>query len=501
MLRLLTGTLILICLLFCNSSLLAQSKSSETIREEIEHAILNLQFEKATNKLVQLSSPAHTAYYEFSISVYQFLATQDNQYFRRMRSIWKYEEGSIEKLPDSDPQKRLLLAEIHCKRAAVEFLKGNYFTAVQYARSGRNYAIEQAKLFPQDLAINKVLGVFNAMFGAVPSRYLWLTEMLGYEGDVQQGLKQLRLASQSKKGFMIIEADLFASYIEKIMLNQSQAALERLISTRKIKGKSAVVDYFCALAYMQNKQTEQALGLLQNQLASTDIERLKMPYWDYQLGKAYYYRGNYAQAYPYFKRFLETYKGKLFRTDACFRLGMAYTLNGDDAQGKRYFSLINSGDDSGFDQDEYAAHLAKRFERSTPSPALQDLFRARNYYDGGYFSKAEALLLALEQKGPSLSAEERTELRYRLGRLYHAQNQLAKAQTYYEASAQESVEEQKWLQAYAQYYIGEIAFSKALFPQARGHYEAALAYDDYWYQSGLENRCKSRLSEMKSRAK
>ncbi|MEM6345778.1 MAG: tetratricopeptide repeat protein [Bacteroidota bacterium] len=494
--RLLPGTLLLTCLLLCSSSVLAQTNSFSSKQKEIEVAILNFKFAQARQQLSKLPSQAHRTYYELSINVYQFLATQDNRYFLQMRNKWRASEASIEALEDNNPHKRLLLAEIHCKRAAVEFLKENYFSAIQYARSGRNYAIDQSNRFPQHKEIYKVLGVFNAMFGAVPTRYLWLTEMLGYEGNVQQGLKQLSIASQSQTGFMMLEADLFASYIEKIMLNQSQVALQRLLVSRRLKGESAMLDYFCALAYMQNKQTEKALTLLQKNRPQSEEARQQMPYWEYQIGKAYYFRGDYGLAYVSFKRFLKAYQGSLFRTDACFRLGMAYTLNGNYAEGKQYFALINQ--ESGFDQDEYAAYLAQRFEKNIPSPALQDLFKARNYYDGGYFAKAEGILQQLLLKEKSLNAEERTELQYRLGRLYHTQNQFDKAQKYYEASTLESVEEQKWLQAYAQYYLGELAYKRAQFPLARSYYQKALEYDNYWYQSGLENRCKSRLDEIKA---
>ncbi|MEL6592222.1 MAG: tetratricopeptide repeat protein [Bacteroidota bacterium] len=494
--RLLRRTLLLLCLLLCILPVPAQDDRPSSKQAIIEQHLLDLEFETAQERLPILSSMAEVAYYGFSVRIYQYLATQDKQYFQDMRSVWRHTENAIEELPESDRRRALLLAEIHCKRAAAEFIKGNYFSAVQYARSGRNYAIEQQQRFPKDQAIYKVLGVFNAMFGAVPSRYLWITEMLGYEGDVRQGLKQLTTAAQIEQSYLPIEAVLFASYIEKIMLNQSEQSLERLLRARKQHSPNAVLDYFCALAYMQNKQTEKALPFLQNQLASTNLGRTHMPYWDYQMGKAYYNRGNYQQAYPYFKRFLEKYRGKLFLTDAHFRLGMAYTLNGQYASGKPYFSRLAERENSGFDQDEYAAHLAQIFAERAPTTTERSLFQARHFYDGGYFEKAEQLLQNLNQQD-GLSADNKTELYYRLGRLYHDQKQLSKAVEHYQAGIEQAAQEEVWLQAYARYYLGEIARQQNRPQEARKQYEAALKYDDYWYQSGLENRCKTRLGEIK----
>lgn len=496
MFRLLRRTLLLLCLLLCILPVSAQDDRTTSKRAIIEQHLLDLEFETAQERLPLLSSLPEVAYYNFSIRIYQYLATQDKQYFQSMRSVWRYTENAINELPENDRRRALFLAEIHCKRAAAEFIKGNYFSAVQYARSGRNYAIEQQQRFPQDQAIYKVLGVFNAMFGAVPSRYLWITEMLGYEGNVRQGLKQLTTAAQIEQSYLRIEAVLFASYIEKIMLNQSKQSLQRLLRARKQHSPNAVLDYFCALAYMQNKQTEKALPFLQNQLASTKSGRTHMPYWDYQMGKAYYNRGNYRQAYPYFKRFLEEYQGTLFLTDAHFRLGMAYTLDGQYASGKAYFSRLAERESSGFDQDEYAAHLAQIFAGRAPTATEQSLFQARHYYDGGYFAKAEQRLQSLNQQ-EGLSGDDKTELYYRLGRLYHDQQQISKAVEHYQASIEQIAQEEVWLQAYARYYLGEIAREQNRPQEARKQYEAALEYDDYWYQSGLENRCKTRLAELK----
>jgi tetratricopeptide (TPR) repeat protein len=187
----------------------------------------------------------------------------------------------------------------------------------------------------------------------------------------------------------------------------------------------------------------------------------------------------------------------MYRSDAFFRLGMSFTLSGNYQAGKLCFHNLASGGNDNLEEDEYASFMAGQFLQAPPGPAAQALFRARNLYDGGYYDKALDILKRLTTQVNTLSDDERTELYYRYARIYHTLGEAAKARTAYRQCIDQPAVHQKWLQAYAHFFLGDLAREEGNNTMARTHFEEALAYDDYFYQAGLENRCKIALYDLK----
>ncbi|RMG16695.1 MAG: DUF3808 domain-containing protein, partial [Bacteroidetes bacterium] len=455
----------------------------------------HLRLGQAGQSIDQLSDPALRHFYSAHIPIYKFMATQSPVYLHELQENWGLTIDAIEDLPDENKLKNVMLAELYYKRAALEFLDGNYFTALRFLQSSRSSIRRNEKKFPGNENHLKVLGIFNVALGAVPRKYQWLTNILGFSGDMDLGMDQLRRAA--KTGHILpLEADLFAYYVEKNMLDQPHKAIDRLTQLKKRYPTNLIVDLCLAAGYMSIKENEAALQLLRarNQYR-LDQAVFFSPLWDYQLGKAFYFKEDYFRAQIYFEQFLKQKGSKLFRTDATFRLGMSLTLNGSYQEGLRFFRLLASDKSSGFDDDAYAENMARRFARHEPSAHVKALFRARNLFDGGYYQQALAILDGLASQ--ALNVADRTELAYRYARIYHSQGALQRARQQYLLCIAQPQSEQLWLQVYAHYFLGEIAREAGDFSTARSYYKSALEFDDYFYQDGLENRCKIALSALK----
>lgn len=477
-------------------SLQAAPTASPPPLPELESQLFAFRFEAAQQSIESLEPGPYQAYYLNSLYVYRYLATQETDWLARMQDNWKNSLDQLTSMAKTQPLKGVMLAELHCKRAALEFLEGNYLAALRYARQGRAFVLDNAEAFPNNPDQLKILGTFNVIFGAVPRKYQWITDPLGLEGDIDLGLDQLSQAAQGGS-LLRLESVLFASYVEKVMLNAGDAALHRLQQERQQNGGGYLLDYFTALNFLQTKQNEAALQILRQYEIYHPAGVFPLPYWNYQLGKAYYYQDAQRLAQRYLARFLKAYPDGMYYTDAAFRLGMSLTLSGQYPQAKNMFQHIADRSHSGFDEDEYADFMSRRFLALPPTEAELTLFRARNAYDGGYYEKALQALQNLEASVTTLTEDEKTELYYRRARLAHSQDQFAIARTYYQKCLETSPSYQQWLQAYTLYYQGEIALAKNQLSEARTCYEAALKKDDYFYQSGLENRCKARLSGIK----
>ena len=489
--------LVLAFLILCFTPLFGQSADLNAERSKVETSISRFQLALAEDQIAQLSDLGYQKFYTCNLLMYKFFGTQDVQYIQKVRSIWESTLSTLEALPEEDPLKHVLLAELYCKRSAIEVLDNNYLTAVRLARTGRSLIRRNYQRDADNVEQLKILGTMNIVLGAIPSKYKWITNSLGFKGNLTEGLKQLELAA-NKSSLLRLEAQLILSFVEKNILNQPEAAIQRMQQIRANSGSHFVIDYFLATGLLGVKRCDEALSILSQKDQYADQEVFEVPFWEYQLGKAYYFKNDHRNAQRHLARFLTTYQGKLVKTDANFRLGMALTLSDSYALGKQFFKNIIDGEISDLDADAYASHMATQFHQAPPSPATQRLFRARNYFDGGYYELAQQELAQLQSQMSLLSPDEQTECLYRLGRVAHAQGQLDSALVHYQqciaSSASEAV---SWLHPYAWFHQANIAKAQGKLEEARSGYKTAISFDGYFYQAGLENRCKAALNELK----
>lgn len=466
-------------------------------RKEVEDQLSRFHLTSAEDLIGKMSDRGYQKYYACNLLMYKFFATQDASYLQEVRAVWKASLATVETIPEDDPLKYVLLSELYCKRSALEFLDQNYLTAIRLARTGRIMIRRNQNRHPANVEQLKVMGIMNIVLGAVPRKYQWITHSLGFKGDLPLGIKQLEQAATSST-LLRFEAIVVRNFVQKNVLNSPDQALLGFQSMQQEYGQNLVADYFLATALLGMKKCDEALMILSQRDQYLNEEVFFTPFWDYQLGKAYYFKNDLRNAQRYLARFIKAYQGKLVSVDANFRLGMALSLNQSYELGRQFFRNIAQGELSDLDQDEYARYMAAKFLEQKPGKYVMNLFRARNYFDGGYYDQALLELDKIKDAYGILSQEERIEFHYRQARLFHAQGEIEQAESQYQKCVEQpEAEEATWLQAYSYFYLASIARDQGLIESAKVKYKKALNFDKYFYQSGLEYRCKVALSELK----
>ncbi|MDP5169516.1 MAG: hypothetical protein NWR72_04675 [Bacteroidia bacterium] len=463
----------------------------------VETALVGLRFQEATELLASFSSAPYRAFYQSNLALYRAMSSMDPELRESYRNGWENHVDQLEDMAEQDNLKEILLADVCAKRAMVEILDHNYLSSVIYARSARKYLDLSFSKYGRLNDQLKLEGFFEVILGSLPKKYQWITRSLGLRGDLQKGLRYLRTAAAQSQLFNG-ECQLLLALVEKNVLNRPEQTLFRLEQyQQKLPTSSILIDFFLASGYQSIKQNEKSLRVLSKKAHYEAQGVFILPFWDYMLGKGSYFKGDYAAARVALSHFLSQYKGALFRTDANFRLGMAYTLNGQYDQGKKYFStIVNRGSEENFDEDSYAAAMATLFLTQAPGPVSLQLFKARNAFDGGYLDLASSLLDQTRQQY-ALRPTELVEWYYRRARIHHSNGNMALAAADYERSINYTADAYtSWLHAYASFYRGDIAAESGQKETAREWYQKALSYDGYFYQSGLENRCKAAISQL-----
>ena len=486
---------LLLSLLFPCLILFSVPAFTQPAHRHVERLLLGLRFQEAERAIQALPAPGYQAFYRSNLLLYRAMSTMDPAAVEAYRQPWDEHLSLVQALPAQDTLREIMLADLAAKRTIVELLNHNYFTAAVYARQARR-GIDQSKAkIGNSVEQHKLEGLFEVMLGSLPERFHWIAQPLGLVGDVEKGWKLLFSAANQAAMFSG-EAHLLLALVEKNVLNRPEEALIRLEKYRsRLQEPAILVDFFLAAGFQSIKRNEESLALLRNTFPYTSRGASLLPFWSYMEARSLYVKGEYAQAATVFERFLSQYKGSLFQTDATFRLGMAHTLAGNPERGRQWFLRMTEDPDR-FDEDAYAAAMARHFASQAPGPVMLALFRARNAFDGGYLDQAEAILTEVKATY-ALRPSEYVEWHYRRARIRHSRGQLPEAQKEYLAALRYAANGYtSWIHPYSAFYLGEIDASWGNQPAARGWYSKALEYNDYFYQSGLENRCKAALARL-----
>ncbi len=466
-------------------------------RAGVEHAVDYLHLEEAARLSAQLSPEKDAPYYQSRILFIQFLVTEDPEVWSLFLDRSKSTLKTLDKLPDSDPEKKVMMAELFFLRGVGKVIDKKYVGSALDIKSSCNLLDQNRRAFPDNIEQKKLLGIFQVGMNSIPRKLRWLSNALCFRGDLETGLQDLEAASAGSR-LLPNEAQVMLFYFEKNLLSQPEKAFQRVeILLDKYPG-SAIYSYFKLSALLEGRKVDDALAFCEAQESAilNDKKASRIPLWYYSRAKAHYFKLEFPKAIRYFDSFLEGYRGRTLYTDALFRKGMALVLQDRYPEARRIFHQMAEVESSTFDEDEYASHMAAIYRFQEPSEIDKELFRARNLFDGGYYAQSLARLKSV-QKRLDLNENQKAELHYRLGRNLQATESREAAEREYLKCTQTQPGQALWMKVYAHYYLGQLAEAEQDIPLAQERYRTALEFDNYDYQSGLEQRCKASIHRLK----
>ena len=469
------------------------------VRSQVEAALQNLQLERAAQFSQHLPPQKEGPYYRARIRFLHYLCHEDADLLPQFYAVTQSSLQSLAQLPGDDPEKGAMMAELHFLRGAAKLLDDKLLGAALDIRNACRLLDRQARRFPEQVAQRKLLGVFHVGISALPNKLRWLGNALCLPGDLATGLRYLEEAA-ALSPWMASEAEIILFYYEKNLLGDPVKALNRVDRLLAKHPESKVYSYLRLSALLDSRRGDDALRFAEEQEALFEQQpgTEALPIWDYSRAKAHYFKLEFAQAIRYFDRFLAQYKGATLGKDAMFRKGMSLVLLDRYPEARRIFHEMGSVKGSNFDEDAYASRMATIFRFKAPNPTEQNLFRARNLFDGGYYHRALQVLETLELSPElELNPNQKTELHYRKGRIYQAMGDLYTAREHYLACTRSDPALSLWMKVYAHYYLGQVAEKQGKPAKARSWYAKSLEFDGYDYQSGLEQRSKTALENLK----
>ncbi len=423
----------------------------------------------------------------------RLVTSDDDRLFSTLSDREDDRLDALKKMDDTSPWQRVLLAEVRLHWAFVKLKFGKEMSASWDVIRAYKLLAENQKRFPGFLPTYKSLGTLHVMIGSVPDNYVWVANLLGLHGNVQQGQQELQRAQQDPT--FGLEARLIDLMVRAYVLKFTEADgknLSRLVSDHP---DNLLLHFFGATIEQKNGHSEEALAYLSNR--PTGKNYLTLPVIENILGDIYLQKGEYTAATAHFQQFLNTYKGQNFLKDSYYKLFLCHWLANDQPDTKSRILLQNVATvgRTTVESDKAAQKFAEIYLQKGASPNQKVLMRARLASDGGFTDSALAYLQPYSET-KFLITTEKAEYTYRMGRIFQRRSDIESAIPYLTRALVLSEPDQLSFGATAALQLGYIYQQKNDRPRARSFFQKALSFKRHEYKNSVDNKAKAALSNL-----
>jgi tetratricopeptide (TPR) repeat protein len=392
----------------------------------------------------------------------------------------------LEKFDRNSPYHLFLKAEMKMHIAIVKIKFGNRVDGLTDALSAYSILKDNAEKYPDFLPNKKTLGLCKVLLGAMPKQSKKWVALIGYKGDVEEGMRDLQSVADSNTPFSI-EAKFIMAFVRSYVFDEHEKAYKEFDKLAMEYPDSQLAYFAASIAARQNGNAKQALRMLER--APKGTEYCDFVFLDYLKSESCLQVGEYYKSIMYAKRFISNYKGQNYVKDAYHKIFLAYWFL-NDSRAWEYLKLSKEKGVYHTVPDLYA----KRFADDAELPN-KSITQARVYFDGGENAKA---MLIINQVDPAKLTRQRDiiEYYYRKGRIQQKQNFLIlAAQSYKKAAELCPTEYPYYFGAASALQLGYIYrdFYKDN-KTARSYFNKVADYEGHEYESSLNYKAKAALT-------
>jgi tetratricopeptide (TPR) repeat protein len=448
--------------------------------------VLNLEYEMRWGETVRVYM-LNDHYMAGLSECLEMLLTEDHSKYAAYENRFSY-RLDLDRSYGSKDEINFLRAELKLQWAFVDLKFGHEFDAALKLRDAYRIATDLRKRSPNFLPIRKTTGLLNVIVGSVPEKYDWILSLLGMEGSVDEGLRDLN-SLRNTDCFLSDEADLLYALVQGYILQKPDSGLMAVEDVLKSHPGQRVGLFLAAALAMKNSQSEVALEYL----SRLNEHRSGIPifYSKYLEGEVFLHKASYPEAIGAYKDFLEGYQGQNYIKDAQYKIGLCYWLSGDEGNAR---SNLKKAMSTGRAESE-ADKAAERSLQTGKLPNVQ-LSKARYFTDGGFYAAADSMLNSIQHS--SLPGKhDQTEYYYRKARLAHKINRLDAAKLFYQQAIDLAGNEPWYFAPNSCLQMGYIALDQGRKSEAKKYFEKALEYKKHEYKNSIDAKAKSGLARLR----
>jgi predicted negative regulator of RcsB-dependent stress response len=425
------------------------------------------------------------------VDYFTVLTSESKADFDRLKGN---KSARLDQISDDDKNSPYYLyaqAEINLQWALIRGRFGEYFNAAMEVKKANSLLQENSKKFPNFHLNLKGLGLINAVLGNLPDGALKTAlSTFGIKGNLQNGLNMFeKLADNLPKSSyepFYEEVVFYYAYVLTDVAHSPQAYAKAIKYTERIADTSLLKSYLQSYVCIKNGHSEEAISILAKRPNGGVYQ--PFPYLDYLEGIAHLNKLD-LNAATYFNRFLQTTKGVNFMKDTYLHLGWIAFLKGDKAGYTAFAAKAVNNGYTYVEKDKQA-----KSEAAGGMPTI-DLLKARLLFDGGYLNKA-LQLLDDKKAGDYASDKDKTELNYRLGRIYDDLGKDDQALAAYQETINEGKNLKYYFAANAALQMGKVYEGRKNEVKAKEAFNTAISMKNHEFESSIESQAKAGLKRL-----
>lgn len=419
---------------------------------------------------------------------FQLITSESKADFDKLKEMKGRRISQIADEAENSPYYLYAQAEINLQWAMLRSRYGEYFAAAREIKKANSLLQENAKKYPGFHLNLKGLGLIQVIIGSLPDGMMKSTlSTLGLKGNVQQGIATLdklaiNLPKSSYEPFYD-EVIFYYAYVLSDVVKASDAYARTMKYTERIPDSSLLKSYLRAYVCSRNAHTDEAIRILAERPAGAAYQ--SFPYLELLMGTAKLNKLDLSAA-ANFSRFLQLNKGVNYSRDAHLRLAWISSLKGDTEGYRTEIAKVKSGGYTYHEKDKQA--LA---EASAEMP-VSDLLKARLLFDGGYYTKALAVIQGLQPQ-QLRKGQQQAEYYYRSGRINDALNQYDAALKDYQQAITAGKNLKVYFAANAALQMGKIYSKRKQNSLAKSAFNQAIGMKDHEFEHSIESQAKEGL--------
>ncbi len=443
--------------------------------------IMQYRLAEADALLEPLAASPEKAYLLSLRDFMQMIYTEKEEHYKSYLTNVKQRKAWLDSLPENSDWKIFYLADLRLQEALLRIRYGDYLSGLYELWAASGMLSDISTEDTAFVAFNKPRGVINILLGLAPDSYKWVLRIMGLNGSVEEGLKQLQILAQSQTP-LAREANFILGYFYLYPLNQPVEGEKHFLREYTIQPTGHLPRLMYATSLSKGNKGADALLVLQH--APESFWRY-LPVAHYLLADLYIQKGDYGAARKSYLRFAEQYKGANFKKDAFTKVAITYLLEGNQQLADEWKTKSGSLPKAYTEPDKNAEVILSELHDYPP-----DLLKARLASDGGYWATA---IQHLENYQHHADLRWSAEYSYRKARIHHLTGEFTEALNSYRTTVTQSEGKNWYIGANAALMAGRLLKDHGAHREAAIYFNKALSYENHPYKNSIDQQAKREL--------
>jgi len=457
--------------------------------------IIGLKFSAAEQRILaeKRSNPTNDAviFLDNKILFLKAFISEEQTDFQKLKTAKDEAINVLKKGDPSNPYYTVAAAEILMQTAVVKIKFREFFSGALEVRKAYRMLESNRKTFPGFIPGNKGIGILHALIGAVPENYKWIVKLVGMDGNIRQGIGELKklldASANNPELSWLREETLFMLIYAQHHLLKDDATTSQMINSVDMTSASPLIYFVVANFNNSTGNSARNLVLLGNYKPAPGT--VNLPFLNFMRGSAMMFNLD-ASAAKYFQMYVDEFRGQNFIKAAYQKLSWISILQGDTAGYRKHLGKARTTGNDFVDEDKQA--LNESLSDELPNTYL---LRSRLLFDGGYYQRSLSELGGKKLEDfPRL--KDQLELTYRMGRIFDKLGQKDKAKNYYESTFINGQRQTWYFAANAALHLAILYEVERNLVLAREWYYKCQSLRNHEYQNSIDQKAEAGLNRI-----